>query len=141
MKGIQVLTLFATVAIPSLAFAGIVDSPKGFRDNTKGYPIQAVIDQWGSPTNMRGSWHQWHNCQKTDSVSSQYHGNGAWTSTQNQICCVQSFKADRQNIITNYRIGSYIKTASGLVNRDVEDSYCFSNLNYHQIHQNYQRSR
>lgn len=141
MKSIQLLTLFTAIAIPSLVFAGTVDSSKGFKDNTKGYPIQAVIDQWGSPTNLRGSWHQWHRCQKVDSVSSQYHGNGAWTSVQNQICCVQSFKTDKQNLITNYRIGAYTKTASGSFNRDVGDSYCFANLNYPQIHQNYQRSR
>ncbi len=131
--------LMMAIAAPSLALAKTVDSPKGFKANTKGYPIQAIIDQWGSPTNMRGNWHQWRSCHKIDDISSQYHGNGAWKSVQNQICCVQSFKTDKQGVINNYRIGAYTKTASGLFSRDVEDAYCFSDLNYHQIHQNYQK--
>ncbi|MDO4896639.1 MAG: hypothetical protein Q3971_04680 [Moraxella sp.] len=135
---IKITSTLLVLVLPVMAQANRIDSSAVFNQNTKGYPIKAVIDQWGQPTNVQGRWYHWQECYNTDVVTSQYSGGGSWTSFRDQVCCVQKFKV-KQGMIQKYDYGAFLNTASGKRNRSPVGSYCFHHLDYSKIHQNYRR--
>ncbi|MDO4251140.1 MAG: DUF4189 domain-containing protein [Moraxella sp.] len=117
--------------VPVAMYAGTVDSASKFKKNLKGYPVQAVVEQWGEPNiakEKRGDKmvYGWKSCYETGIIKNQC-SYGSCDSWKEVKCCTQSVVVDSNNIIQDFNQGGDA------------NARCYSHLDYGRIHQ-YQKT-
>lgn len=125
MRHILVLLFSAWMLLP--AWAEDIHAGK-YERQLKGYPLQAVIDQWGQPyvgdkTLFSGNQnYYWRSCYDTGRVLTQCHY-GSCVSQRETFCCRQTVSVDKNNIIQSY---NHSDNAQGRAR-------CYSSLNFTDI--------
>ena len=120
------LVLFAVI-FPLALYANTIDSDSKFKRNIKGYPIEAVVEQWGQPNYSRDkrgdkTLYVWKSCYETGIINSycQYGHCQSWRETK---CCYQRITVDDRNIMQDYQ------------DSGDNGARCFSSLDYGRIQQ------
>lgn len=117
--------LFLLAILPFAAYSGTIDSESKFKRNIKGYPIEAVIEQWGQPNiadkKRNKTQYIWKSCYETGIINTQCHY-GSCQSWRDTKCCYQGITVDNRGIMQDYS------------DRGDDGAMCYSSLDYDRIH-------